>query len=106
MPALFVLIRGIGTGFSNPPNEIINGGFVTTASLRSAHRNAEKKETYALLICLCFVQVFLTTIHHQQKEQAKCLLFLLVGDGGFGPPKLNSNRFTVCPLWPLGKSPR
>ena len=31
--------------------------------------------------------------------------FFLVGDGGFGPPKLNSSRFTVCPLWPLGKSP-
>ena len=30
---------------------------------------------------------------------------LLVGEGGFGPPKLKSNRFTVCPLWPLGNSP-
>ena len=29
----------------------------------------------------------------------------LVGEGGFGPPKLKSNRFTVCPLWPLGNSP-
>ena len=28
----------------------------------------------------------------------------LVGDGGFGPPKLKSNRFTVCPLWPLGNA--
>ena len=30
---------------------------------------------------------------------------LMVGEGGFGPPKLKSNRFTVCPLWPLGNSP-
>ena len=30
----------------------------------------------------------------------------LVGAGGFGPPKLLDNRFTVCPLWPLGNAPR
>ena len=30
---------------------------------------------------------------------------LLVGEDGFGPSKLKSNRFTVCPLWPLGNSP-
>ena len=30
----------------------------------------------------------------------------MVGDGGFEPPKLKSSRFTVCPLWPLGKSPK
>ena len=29
----------------------------------------------------------------------------MVGAGGFGPPKLKSNRFTVCPLWPLGNTP-
>ena len=23
--------------------------------------------------------------------------------GGFEPPKRGRNRFTVCPLWPLGK---
>ena len=27
----------------------------------------------------------------------------LVGEGGFEPPKSLNNRFTVCPLWPLGK---
>ena len=32
-------------------------------------------------------------------------IYRLVGGGGFGPPKLKSNRFTVCPLWPLGNSP-
>ncbi len=29
----------------------------------------------------------------------------MVGEDGFGPSKLKSNRFTVCPLWPLGNSP-
>ena len=29
----------------------------------------------------------------------------LVEEDGFGPSKLKSNRFTVCPLWPLGNSP-
>ena len=29
----------------------------------------------------------------------------LVGEDGFEPSKLKSNRFTVCPLWPLGNSP-
>ncbi len=29
----------------------------------------------------------------------------VVGEDGFGPSKLKSNRFTVCPLWPLGNSP-
>ena len=28
----------------------------------------------------------------------------LVDEDGFGPSKLKSNRFTVCPLWPLGNS--
>ncbi len=31
---------------------------------------------------------------------------ILVGEDGFEPSKLKSNRFTVCPLWPLGNSPR
>ena len=29
----------------------------------------------------------------------------LVGAGGFEPPKLKSNRFTVCPIWPLWNAP-
>lgn len=29
----------------------------------------------------------------------------LVGESGFEPLKLNSDRFTVCSLWPLGNSP-
>ena len=31
--------------------------------------------------------------------------FLLVGAGGFEPPKQLCNRFTVCPHWPLGNTP-
>ena len=31
---------------------------------------------------------------------------LLVGAGGFEPPKLKSSRFTVCPHWPLGNTPK
>ena len=30
---------------------------------------------------------------------------ILVGEDGFEPSKRKSNRFTVCPLWPLGNSP-
>ena len=29
----------------------------------------------------------------------------MVGDDGFEPPKSNDNRFTVCSIWPLWKSP-
>ena len=29
----------------------------------------------------------------------------MVGESGFEPLKLNSDRFTVCSLWPLGNSP-
>ena len=32
-------------------------------------------------------------------------LSILVGAGGFEPPKLKSSRFTVCPHWPLGNTP-
>ena len=31
--------------------------------------------------------------------------FVLVGAGGFEPPKQLCNRFTVCPHWPLGNTP-
>src|SRR6266511_2952688 len=30
---------------------------------------------------------------------------LVVGRGGFEPPKAFASRFTVCPLWPLGYLP-
>ena len=32
------------------------------------------------------------------------VLLFLVEAGGFGPPKQRCNRFTVCPLWPLGNA--
>ena len=32
--------------------------------------------------------------------------FSFMGAGGFEPPKLKSSRFTVCPHWPLGNTPR
>ena len=42
---------------------------------------------------------------HAKNLQSKRLEILLVDEDGFGPSKLKSNRFTVCPLWPLGNSP-
>jgi hypothetical protein len=30
---------------------------------------------------------------------------VVVGRGGFEPPKAFASRFTVCPLWPLGYLP-
>ena len=39
-----------------------------------------------------------------KKEKYK-MYFSLVGEDGFEPSKPIGNRFTVCPLWPLGNSP-
>ena len=39
----------------------------------------------------------------QRNQYARAFL---VGAGGFEPPKLKSSRFTVCPHWPLGNTPR
>lgn len=33
------------------------------------------------------------------------LNYARMGRGGFEPPKRKRNRFTVCPLWPLGNLP-
>ena len=30
---------------------------------------------------------------------------LFVGADGFEPPKSKDSRFTVCPIWPLWKTP-
>src|SRR5437879_8480981 len=35
----------------------------------------------------------------------KWLQQVVVGRGGFEPPKAFASRFTVCPLWPLGYLP-
>ena len=42
----------------------------------------------------------------KQKTSVISTLVFLVGAGGFEPPKLKSSRFTVCPHWPLGNTPR
>ena len=31
--------------------------------------------------------------------------FVFVGADGFEPPKSKDSRFTVCPIWPLWKTP-
>ena len=32
-------------------------------------------------------------------------LYFFVGADGFEPPKSKDSRFTVCPIWPLWKTP-
>ena len=52
--------------------------------------------------------------HTRRKRKIRTLLqsetgsdfSCLVGAGGFEPPKLKSSRFTVCPHWPLGNTPK
>ena len=56
------------------------------------------------------------SLHSQTRRKRKIRTLLqsetgsdfscLVGAGGFEPPKLKSSRFTVCPHWPLGNTPR
>ena len=56
--------------------------------------------------CFCCAKMVRLSTRPKQKQTIKKMVcFCLVGEGGFGPPKLKSNRFTVCPLWPLGNSP-
>ena len=45
-------------------------------------------------------------ITKQKLQYPVRILEFLVGAGGFEPPKLKSSRFTVCPHWPLGNTPR
>ena len=35
----------------------------------------------------------------------KHILLIPVGADGFEPPKSKDSRFTVCPIWPLWKTP-
>ena len=37
--------------------------------------------------------------------QVKTRACLFVGADGFEPPKSKDSRFTVCPIWPLWKTP-
>ena len=56
--------------------------------------------------CFCCAKMVRLSDSSQTKTDHRMMVcFCLVGEGGFGPPKLKSNRFTVCPLWPLGNSP-
>ena len=50
---------------------------------------------------------FVSFTHTQNKklQRSSYAEALLVGAGGFEPPKLKSSRFTVCPHWPLGNTP-
>ena len=45
-------------------------------------------------------------ITKQKLQYPVRILEFLVGAGGFEPPKLKSSRFTVCPHWPLGNTPK
>ena len=49
------------------------------------------------------VVIFKKNIKNRHKRYIAC--DDVVEEGGFEPPKLNSDRFTVCSLWPLGNSP-
>ena len=42
----------------------------------------------------------------ENRQRISTLTGLFMGAGGFEPPKLKSSRFTVCPHWPLGNTPR
>ncbi len=47
----------------------------------------------------------MTTRPHQTQRGGDCLLFLFGGGWWIRTTEVSDNRFTVCPLWPLGKSP-
>src|SRR5688572_29836165 len=40
-----------------------------------------------------------------QRSLSVTIAKVVVGRGGFEPPKAFASRFTVCPLWPLGYLP-
>ena len=50
--------------------------------------------------------VSFTHIQNKKLQRSSYAEAFLVGAGGFEPPKLKSSRFTVCPHWPLGNTPR
>ena len=57
--------------------------------------------------CCSNPPAFVSFTHTQNKklQRSSYAEALLVGAGGFEPPKLKSSRFTVCPHWPLGNTP-
>ena len=59
-----------------------------------------------------FLYIILTNLYNSQtqksKKQKKRGFFnflFFVGADGFEPPKSKDSRFTVCPIWPLWKTP-
>ena len=60
--------------------------------------------------CICFdVTTFgghhLTLTATKRKRPAKARLFCFGGSGWIRTTEVEDNRFTVCPLWPLGNTP-
>ena len=81
-----------------------DGGFVTTSSLRSGARTADRVEREALPgPCIGGLTIDLAI---KQKTTAFAVVFLLGGGWWIRTTEVSDNRFTVCPLWPLGKSPK
>ena len=55
-----------------------------------------------------FILHFLKEVYINKKIRMRFLTSLtcfLVGADGFEPPKSKDSRFTVCPIWPLWKTP-
>ena len=55
-----------------------------------------------------FILHFLKKMYINKKIRMRFLTSLtcfLVGADGFEPPKSKDSRFTVCPIWPLWKTP-
>ena len=48
----------------------------------------------------------LTTFSDKEKRHRKSDVFFLGGRGWIRTTEVSDNRFTVCPLWPLGNSPK
>ena len=43
--------------------------------------------------------------NESRKKTISFSSYLIVGADGFEPPKSKDSRFTVCPIWPLWKTP-
>ena len=83
------------------------GGFVTTSSRRygSARRQEPptdwRREGYRVL-----ASVASPSYLSPSKKPLLSQWFLLGGGWWIRTTEVSDNRFTVCPLWPLGKSPK
>ena len=82
---------------------------------RHAHPAGRSPNSSSLFLPLAAVVAVAVRIHpcvpfvrqiKQKLQYPVRILEFLVGAGGFEPPKLKSSRFTVCPHWPLGNTPR